>query len=75
MTPGMRAAIRCGENSLSIYCLGVLLAFIGHVVLKQISNGLAMQIAVSFVGIVVMIGVATLMTWTAKLDRRGPKLF
>jgi hypothetical protein len=71
----MRATIRCGENSLPIYCLSVPLALIGHVVLKQISNGFAMQVAVSFTGIVVMITVATLMTWTAKLDRHGPKLF
>jgi hypothetical protein len=75
MTPGMRATIRCGENSLPIYCLSVPLAFLGHVVLKQISNGFAMQVAVSLTGIVVMITVATLMTWTAKLDRHGPKLF
>jgi hypothetical protein len=75
MTPGMRATIRCGENSLPIYCLGVLLAFIGDVVLRQISSGFAMQVGVSLTGIMVMIAVATLMTWTAKLDRHGPKLF
>lgn len=75
MMPGMIATIRCGENSLPIYCLSVPLAFIGHVVLKQISNGLAMQVAVSFTGIILMIAAATLMTWTAKLDRQGPKLF
>jgi hypothetical protein len=75
MTPGMLAMIRCGENSLPIYCLSVLLAFICHVVLKQVSSGFAMQIAVSFGGIAVMIAAATLMTWTAKLDRHGPKLF
>ena len=37
MTPGMIAMIRCGENSLPIYCLSVLLSFIGHVVLKVMS--------------------------------------
>jgi hypothetical protein len=74
-TPGTIAMIRCGENSLPIYCLSVLLAFVGLVALKQISNGFAMQVAVSFTGIALMIATATLMTWAAKLDRRGPKLF
>jgi hypothetical protein len=35
----------------------------------------AMQAAVSMAGIVVMSVAAPLMTWEAKLDRRGPKLF
>jgi hypothetical protein len=28
----MMAAIRCGENALAIYCLGVLLSFMGFVI-------------------------------------------
>lgn len=75
MTPGMKALIRCGENSLPIYCLSVPLAFIAHVMLKQVSDGFAMQIAVSVTGVALMVSAATVMTWTAKLDRRGPKLF
>jgi hypothetical protein len=34
-----------------------------------------MQAAVSAAGIVLMVAIATLLTWEAKLDRRGPKLF
>jgi hypothetical protein len=60
-TPVMRSAIRCGQNSLPIYCLGVLLAFASHIVLLNISNGLAMQIALSVGGIVAMIVSATLL--------------
>jgi hypothetical protein len=75
MTPAMKALIRCGENSLPIYCLSVPLALLAHVALKEVSGGLAMQVAVSLVGIALMIGAATLMTRTAKLDRHGPKLF
>ncbi len=75
MKPVMTAIIRCGENSLAIYCLGVLLSFIGHVVLTKFFGAIAMQAAVSVAGIVLMSVAATLMTWEAKLDRRGPKLF
>jgi hypothetical protein len=71
----MVALIRCGENSLAMYCLSVLLSFIGLVILAEVSNTITMQVAVSVAGIVVMIGVATLLTYTSKNDRPGPKLF
>src|SRR5260370_20484300 len=54
-TPVMRGAICCGQNSLPIYCLGVLLAFAGHMALFGISDGPAMQIAGSLFGIAAMI--------------------
>jgi hypothetical protein len=73
--PWTAAMIRCGENSLSIYCFGVLLSFSGFLILKEVSPGLAMQAAVSVAGIALLIAAATLLTWEAKLDRRGPKLF
>jgi len=73
--PWMLAIVRCGENSLSIYCLGVLLSFLAQVILVEVHGGLAMQIAVSIAGIVLMILAATVSTWESKLDRRGPKLF
>jgi len=60
-TPVMRGAIRCGQNSLPIYCLGVLLTFASHVALLEISDGLAMQIALSLAGIAAMIATATLL--------------
>jgi hypothetical protein len=75
MKPWMTAMIRCGENSLAMYCLSILLSFIGYVILDRFSSTIAVQAAVSIVGIALMITTATLMTWTAKQDRPGPKLF
>lgn len=60
-TPVMRGAIRCGQNSLPIYCLGVVLAFASHAALLAISDGLAMQIALSLAGIAAMVATATLL--------------
>jgi hypothetical protein len=71
----LAAMIRCGENSLPIYCLSVLLSFIGHVILVECSGGFAMQAAVSIAGILLMSVAATLLTSEARLDRRGPRLF
>ena len=60
--PVMRGAIRCGQNSLPIYCVGVLLAFASHMALLNISDGLAMQIVLSLGGIGAMIATATLLS-------------
>jgi hypothetical protein len=71
-TPVVRGAICCGQNSLPIYCLGVLLAFAGHMALIDISGGLAMQIAVSLVGIAAMIATATLLNLISIKPRQQP---
>jgi hypothetical protein len=68
--PVMRGAIWCGQNSLPIYCLGVLLAFAGHMALFSISDGLAMQLVVSLVGIAVMIAAATLLNLISSEPRQ-----
>jgi hypothetical protein len=64
-----------GENSLQIYCLGVLLSFIAHVFLIEISGGVAMQVFITVAGIVAMVAAATLLTSEAQFDKRGPRLF
>jgi hypothetical protein len=73
--PWMAALIRCGENSLPIYCFSVLLSFASLLVLQQLSGNFAMQAFVTTAGIALMVAAATLLTWEAKLDKRGPALF
>jgi hypothetical protein len=75
LKPWVTAMVRCGENSLALYCFSVLLSFAGLLILNRTSAAFAMQATVSIVGIALMIAAATLMTWEAKRDRRGPKLF
>jgi hypothetical protein len=73
-TPVMRGAIRCGENSLAIYCLGVLLALASHIALINISDGFSMQITLSFAGILVLIAAATLLSSIRIKPRRQPRV-
>ena len=75
MTPILRGAVRCGENSLEIYCAGVLLALAGHVLLVEISAGLAMQVAVSVGGVGALVGIATLLTKLKIESRSELRLF
>jgi hypothetical protein len=75
MKSSVMAMIRCGENSLPTYCIGVLLSFVGFVILSQFSATVVMQVVVGIGGIALMIAAASLMTWASKHDRPGPKLF
>lgn len=74
-SPALKGVIRCGENSLEIYCAGVLLSLAASIVLIRISGGVAAQVAVSIVGIVLLVALATVTTWIAKASRRQPRLF
>ncbi|MGH7872969.1 MAG: OpgC family protein [Candidatus Binatia bacterium] len=60
-----RSFVICGRNSLHIFCLGILLSVLGHLVLNEFFGGIAMQLAVSAAGVAAMIGVAALMEWFA----------
>lgn len=62
--------ILCGKHSLEIFCLGVFLSFTAHFILVEISARLWMQLIVSVLGVLLMIGLAALMSWYQGLDRR-----
>ncbi|MBV8652158.1 MAG: OpgC domain-containing protein, partial [Alphaproteobacteria bacterium] len=61
--------IRCGQQSLQIFCLGILLSVLAHFVLTEWDDGLPYQIAVNCIGFAVMIGTASMLTWYRKMDR------
>jgi hypothetical protein len=68
----LRPAIICGQHSLEIFCFGVFLAFAAHFAKVEISGGVAMQIAVSVVGIAAMIAAARLISWYKEVEGRKP---
>jgi hypothetical protein len=72
MTPVMRGAIRCGQNSLPIYCLGVLLTLASQLALLDISEGLTVQIVLSVGGVLLMILAATLLNLIKIKPRQQP---
>ncbi len=71
-SPLLRPAILCGQHSLEIFCLGVFLAFTGHIVLVEVSDRISMQIAVSALGIALMVATAALLTWYKWIEGRRP---
>jgi hypothetical protein len=70
--PILQPAIRCGQHSLEIFCLGVFLAFAGQFVISEYSGGPLIQIAISFTGIMIMIGTANLISWYKVIEGRNP---
>jgi hypothetical protein len=62
----LRPLVQCGEYSLAIYCISVLLSFVAHAILNMGWNNLASQTLVSVAGIAIMAAIARLL---ARIDR------
>lgn len=65
--------VRCGQQSLHVFCAGVFLSFAAHFVLTEFHRGLAVQFAVSTAGIGLMIALAYLMAWYRHADMPRPQ--
>jgi hypothetical protein len=63
--------IRCGQHSLQIFCLGILLSVFGYIVLTSVRADIPMQLAIDFGGILLMVAVAALLTWSKASGRRS----
>jgi hypothetical protein len=64
-----RPIIRCGQQSLQIFCLGILLSVLGYFLFAEWSDSLATQLIVNIAGVAVMIGAGELITWYRTIDR------
>ncbi|MHB0771182.1 OpgC domain-containing protein [Bradyrhizobium sp. 5.13L] len=70
----LRPLILCGQHSLEIFCLGVFLAFAGHFILAEVSGGAAMHALISLSGVLIMWGVAWVISWYKRVaDKSGAK--
>jgi hypothetical protein len=67
----VRPILWCGQNSLYVFCLGIFLSFVGHVVITEIGGWFWAQAAVNAAGIALMIGLAALLNWYRRTERSG----
>jgi len=65
-----RPLVLCGQQSLEIFCLGIILSALGHFVLTEYGSGVALQLAVNIAGIAVMFLTARMIDWYRAMDRR-----
>jgi len=64
----LQAVIRCGEEWLAVFCVGVFLSFAAHLILITGPNLVAMQIVVSLIGLAAMTAVAYYISWSKRQD-------
>jgi hypothetical protein len=67
--PLAKLAITCGQHSLHVFCLGILLSVLGRFIVSSIPSSLLMQLAVNIAGLALMIALAQLMSWYRKKSR------
>jgi hypothetical protein len=73
-SPWLKPLILCGQHSLEIFCLGVFLAFAGHFILAEGGGGAALHALVTISGILIMWGVAWLISWYKhEADKGAPR--
>jgi hypothetical protein len=60
--------IKCGQQSLAVFCVGVFLSFVGHLALMTGSGSLMAQMFVSAAGVAIMTLVACYRSWSRQQD-------
>ena len=63
--------IRCGQHSLHVFCLGIVLSFLAHFVLVELGRNLFVQVAVIVGGLAIMTALAYLMHWFRQRGASG----
>lgn len=71
-SPWLKPMILCGQHSLEIFCLGVFLAFAGEFILAEFADGPGLQALVTVGGILIMWGVAWMISWYKHVAGKSP---
>jgi hypothetical protein len=58
-----RPMLLCGQQSLEIFCLGILLSALGHFVLSEYDSAIEVQLVVNLAGILAMCLTAGMINW------------
>lgn len=72
--PGLQAAVwlplvKCGQQSLEVFCVGIYLSFIASFVVQAISDGILTQVILGIGGLAVMTAVAYYKSWSKRVDK------
>jgi hypothetical protein len=67
-SPLLTPLVKCGEQSLAVFCVGVFLSFVGHFALTLSSGSVMAQIAVGLGGIAIMTFVGYYISWSKQQD-------
>ena len=75
--PALQAAIwrplvKCGQQSLEVFCVGIYLSFLASFVLQTTSDGISAQLLVGTGGIAIMTAVAYYRSWSKRVEKPAP---
>jgi hypothetical protein len=73
---GLQAAlwkplVKCGQQSLEVFAVGVYLSFVGYFVLQMTSSGVIAQLLVGTGGILIMTAVAYYRSWSKRVEKHA----
>jgi hypothetical protein len=73
---GLQAAfwkpvVKCGQQSLEVFAVGIYLSFIGYCVLQTTSSGVIAQLLVGMSGISIMTAVAYYRSWSKRVEKHA----
>jgi hypothetical protein len=61
--------LKCGQHSLEVFCIGIVLSFCGHAAIETSPDSLWVQIFVGSIGILFLTASAYYLTWYKRQDR------
>ena len=64
-----RPLVLCGQQSLEIFCLSIVLSLLAHFILTEYGDAVPMQLALNAAGIVIMVLTARMIAWYKTVDR------
>jgi hypothetical protein len=64
-----RPLVTAGQQSLEIFCLGILLSALAHMLISEFGYGLGLQLLINALGIAIMLVAAQVLNWYKALDR------
>jgi hypothetical protein len=64
-----RPLVLCGQQSLEIFCLSIVLSLLAHFILTEYGASVPMQLAVNVAGIAIMCLTAWMIAWYKAVDR------
>jgi hypothetical protein len=72
--PALAPLIKCGQNSLQVFCAGIVLSFCAHVAIELSLNSVWVQILAGVAGVMLMTAFAYYWTWSRQQHRLFPSL-
>ena len=70
--PAAKPLILCGQQSLEIFCVGILLSALGHFLLSEYDSAIGVQLAVNAGGVLTLYLTARMIDWYKAIGRSRP---